>query len=48
MDLKIKDSSYRVRFDDWMYLTSEKVLINESKIFWYGIYAGKVLISFHK
>ncbi|MBC7421764.1 MAG: DUF3833 domain-containing protein [Bdellovibrio sp.] len=48
MDLKTKDSSFYVKFQDWMYLVDEKTLINEAKIYWYGIYGGKVLISFQK
>ena len=48
MDLKVKDSSYRVSFDDWMYLVDEKVLINKAKIYYFGIHTGEVLISFTK
>lgn len=48
MDLKVKDSSYRVSFDDWMYLVDEKVLINRAKIYYFGIRTGEVLISFIK
>ena len=48
MNLKMKDSDYHVKFNDWMYLVDDKVLINEAKIYWYGIYGGKVLISFQK
>jgi hypothetical protein len=40
MDLKVKDSSYRVSFDDWMYLVDEKVLINRAQISWYGFHVG--------
>jgi hypothetical protein len=48
MDLKVKDSTYRVSFDDWMYLVTDKVLINQAKISWKGFNAGQVLISFTK
>ncbi len=48
MDLKTTSSSFYVKFDDWMYLVDEKTLINEAKIYWYGLYGGKVLISFQK
>ncbi len=48
MDLKVKDSSYRVSFDDWMYLVDDKVLINKAKIYYFGIHTGEVLISFIK
>lgn len=48
MDLKTKDSSYNINFDDWMFLVDENVLINEATMYWYGIRVGKVLISFDK
>lgn len=48
MDLKVKDTSYKVNFDDWMYLVDEKVLINKAVIYYFGIRTGEVLISFVK
>jgi hypothetical protein len=48
MDLKTKDSSYDIRFDDWMFLVDENVMINEATMYFYGIRVGKVLISFDK
>ena len=48
MDLPVDHTSYRVHFNDWMYLTDEKVLINKAQITWFGIHAGEVLISFTK
>ncbi len=48
MDLKVKDSTYRVSFEDWMYLVDEKTLINKATISWYGFHAGEVLISFKR
>jgi len=48
MDIKTKDSSFRIKFDDWMYLVDDKVLINEATMSWYGFHAGKILISFTK
>lgn len=48
MDIKTGNSTFRIRFDDWMYLVDHRVLINEAKMSWYGFYAGKILISFTK
>lgn len=48
INLKVKDSSYNLKFDDWMYLVDDKVLINEANMYWYGIRTGKILISFNK
>lgn len=48
MNLPVDDSTYHVSFNDWMFLTNEKILINQAKISWYGIHAGEVLISFTK
>jgi hypothetical protein len=48
INLKVKDSSYNLKFDDWMYLVDDKVLINEATMYWYGFRAGKILISFNK
>lgn len=48
MNLKTADSSYDVKFQDWIFLVDENILINEAKIYWHGIYGGKVLISFKK
>jgi len=48
-DLKTDDgASYRVAFDDWMYLIDERVMLNRAVMRWYGIRAGEVLISFRK
>ena len=41
-------TTYKISFDDRMYLVDEKVLINEATMYWYGIRVGKILISFNK
>ena len=48
MNLPVDDSTYLVSFNDWMFLSTEKILINQAKISWFGIHAGEVLISFSK
>ena len=48
MNVKTGDSSYKIRFDDRMWLISDKVLLNEALMYWYGIRVGKIVISFNK
>ncbi len=48
MNLPVDSTTYHVHFNDWMYLTDEKILINRAQISWFGIHAGEVLISFTK
>ncbi len=46
--LDVDGSVYNVKFDDWMYLMDEKVMINKSKMYKFGIYLGEVTLSFYK
>jgi hypothetical protein len=48
MDLKVGDSSWRVTFDDWMFLQSDGVLINRAKVKKFGIEIGSVTLFFKK
>lgn len=48
MDLKMGSSSYKISFDDRMYLIDQNVLLNEAVLYWYGIRVGKLLISFDR
>lgn len=48
MALEVDGSTYNVNFDDWMYLMDEKVMINKSKMYKFGIYLGEVTLSFYK
>lgn len=47
-DLPYKEGTLRVHFDDWMFLQSDKVMINHAKISKLGIKLGEVVISFNK
>jgi hypothetical protein len=38
----------KIRFDDRLYKVGEKILLNESVMYWYGLRVGKILISFQK
>lgn len=48
VDLKVGDSTWKVGFDDWMYLMEDNVLINRAYVTRYGIEIGQVTISFKK
>lgn len=48
MDLPVGDTSYHVKFEDWMYLMDDKVMLNKSKMFKFGIYLGEVTLTFIK
>ena len=41
-------SKYHVAFDDWMFLTSSKTMINKSVMSKFGIYLGEVILTFQK
>ena len=47
-DLKVGDSTWRVDFDDWMFLQPGGVLINKALISKWGITIGEVTLSFSK
>ena len=48
LDLPINGSTWRVRFDDWMLLQDEDVMLNKSTITKFGIELGQVFISFRR
>ena len=48
IDLKMKDSSLRVTFNDWMFLQDEDTMINRAKVTKWGILLGEVSIFFRK
>ena len=41
-------STYRIDFDDWMYLVDERVLLNRAVMRFWGFRVGEVLISFRR
>ena len=47
-DLRVADSTWRVRFNDWMYLQPDGVLINRAVVSKWGITLGEVTITFVK
>lgn len=48
MDLKVGEGSWRVKFDDWMFLQPGGVLLNRASISKWGFELGVVTISFSR
>lgn len=48
MDLKVGDSTFRVHFNDWMYLQESGVLVNRARVSKFGIEIGEVTLFFQK
>ncbi len=48
VDLKVGDGSWRVRFDDWMFLQPDGVLINRARVKRWGFEIGAVTLMFMK
>jgi hypothetical protein len=46
--LKIKDSTVKVDFDDWMFLQDRGILINRAEVKKWGLNIGVVTITFLK
>ncbi len=46
-DLKMKDRTVRVDFDDWMFLQPNGVVLNRATVSKWGIELGTAIISFH-
>jgi hypothetical protein len=48
MDLKVGDGTWRVHFNDWMFLQPDRVLINRARVSKFGIEIGEVTLFFMK
>jgi len=48
MDLPVSDTTYRLRFDDWMWVMNDGVLINRSYIKKFGITVSELTIFMQK
>lgn len=46
MDLKVGESTWRVRFDDWMFLQPDGILLNRARVTKWGIDIGAVTLVF--
>lgn len=48
MNIEVDDTSWKIHFDDWMFLVRDKVLINRAKMSKFGLKVGEVTIVFQK
>lgn len=48
MDLPVKDTTYRIRFDDWMWMMNDGVLINRSYLKKFGFTVSELTIFMQK
>ncbi len=48
MALPVDGSVWSVQFDDWMYLMSDKVMLNKASMSKFGLHLGEVTLSFTK
>lgn len=48
LNLKLEDSTWKTRFDDWMFLQPDRMLINRASMSKFGIHLGDVTIVFSK
>jgi hypothetical protein len=46
--LPVDNAVYDVQFDDWMYLMSDKVMLNKATMSKFGVRLGEVTLSFTK
>ncbi|WP_136797476.1 DUF3833 domain-containing protein [Desulfosediminicola ganghwensis] len=48
VNLTVDDSTWKIHFDDWMFLVSEQLLINKAILTKFGFKVGEVTIVFQK
>jgi hypothetical protein len=48
LSLRVDGSSWKIRFNDWMFLQEDDVLINKAEMTKFGVKVGEVTISFKK
>lgn len=48
MKLPVGDKVYKIKFDDWMFLQPDGILLNRAKMSKFGFTVGEVIISFKK
>lgn len=46
--LEVDDKTYKVDFDDWMYLIDEKIMLNRAEMRKFGFRLGEVTLAFRK
>ena len=48
LNLEVDDSTWKINFDDWMFLVSENLLLNKATMSKFGFKVGEVTIVFQK
>lgn len=48
LNLKIDDTTWKITFDDWMYLLNDQILLNKATMSKFGLKVGEVTIVFQK
>lgn len=48
MDLKVGERTYRVEFDDWMFLQPDGILLNRARVSKFGLEVGSVTLAFRR
>lgn len=48
LSLPVDGTVYEVQFDDWMYLMTDKVMLNKAAMSKFGVRLGEVTLSFSK
>lgn len=48
LNLKVDDTTWNIKFDDWMFLVTEQILINRVQMSKFGLTVGEVTIVFQK
>jgi hypothetical protein len=48
LNLKVDDTTWKIRFDDWMFLVSDNLLLNKATMSKFGFKVGEVTIVFQK
>ncbi|MFY8106801.1 MAG: DUF3833 domain-containing protein [Elstera sp.] len=48
LNLKVGDGTWRVAFDDWMFLADKDTLINRARVSKFGVEIGQVTLFFRK
>lgn len=48
LNLKVDDTTWKIKFDDWMFLVSDNLLLNKAILSKFGLKVGEVTIVFEK
>ncbi|CAG36872.1 hypothetical protein DP2143 [Desulfotalea psychrophila LSv54] len=48
LNLKVDDSTWKINFDDWMFLLNDDMLINKATMSKFGFEVGEITIIFRK